>query len=147
MNISSAGLDSLVKRFEGLSLKAYPDPATKGIPYTIGYGHTGGVKPTDTCTLEEACNFLATDIKSAERSVSTLVSAPLNQFQFDALVSFVFNIGEPKFRVSTLLSKVNGKDYEGASKEFVKWKMAAGKVMNGLLRRREAEAKWFNTEV
>lgn len=146
MKTSKEALTQLVKRFEGLRLKAYPDPATGGKPYTIGYGHTKGVSPSDAITEDEANAFLEKDIAVAEDVISRLVRVPLTQNQFDALADFIFNLGETKFRFSTLLGKLNRSDFDGAADEFPKWKFAANKVMPGLVARRAAERSWFKGE-
>lgn len=133
-----------IKSHEGLRLKAYPDPATGGEPWTIGYGHTGGVKPGDVITQEQADRFLASDLLRFERAVSKL--APVTtQGQFDALVSFAYNLGEGNLASSTLLKKHNAGDYVGAAMEFGRWNKANGKVMAGLSRRREEEAEMYQS--
>jgi lysozyme len=144
MRISERGLD-LIKDFEGLVLKAYPDPATGGDPWTIGYGHTGpDVRPGMTITHEEADRLLEEDCLKFEKGVTELIKAPrLLQHEFDALVSFAFNCGLGNLKESTLLKKLNAEDYIGAANEFQKWNKAAGKVMPGLTRRRQAEERLF----
>lgn len=137
--LGAAGL-ALIKRFEGFAAKAYLCPA--GV-WTIGYGHTKGVKAGDTCTEAEAEQFLRDDAGSAERPVKSLVRVPLNQNQFDALVSFTFNLGGGNLASSTLLRKLNSADYIGAALEFPRWNKAGGKVLQGLVRRRKAEADLF----
>ena len=94
MKISEKGLQ-LIKEFEGYEGKAYLCPA--GV-WTIGYGHTQGVEENDMCSVEEASEFLKKDVEKAERAVNELVKHELNQNQFDALVSFVFNLGRDRFR-------------------------------------------------
>lgn len=128
---------------EGVRLKAYPDPGTGGDPWTIGVGHTGGVQPGDVITHEEAMAFLADDVQSAEKCVTRCVKVAITQAQFDALVSFVFNVGCGAFSGSTLLKKLNAEDEEGAANEFLKWDKAGGRVMAGLAKRREAEREMF----
>ena len=105
--INAAGL-ALVKTYEGLKLEAYRD--TSGI-LTIGYGHTAGVKPDDIIGAERAELLLEMDLMDVERAVSGLVKVPLNDNQFSALVSFVFNVGEGAFAKSTLLKKLNEGGY------------------------------------
>lgn len=141
MKISQDALDQLIKAFEGLRLKAYPDPKTGGDPWTIGYGHTGNVKQGDICTEELANQYLCADVQSFERAVEKMVNVPLKQSQFDALVSFAFNLGATKLKGSTLLKKLNDGDYNGAALEFLKWKLPIS--LPGILRRRQAEMKWF----
>lgn len=141
--VSKKGLD-LIKSFEGLSLKAYPDPATGGEPVTIGYGHTGGVKLGAVWTQAQADNALADDVSHFADGVSSLIgSVPTTQGQFDAMVAFSYNVGLGNFGSSTLLKKHKAGDYAGAVAEFGKWVNAAGKVMAGLTRRRAAEAALY----
>ena len=142
MNISDAGLD-LIIQFEGLKLQAYPDPATGGDPWTIGVGHTGGVQAGDTCTEEQAREWLRNDAGTAERCINQSVQGNLAQNQFDALVSLIFNIGCGNFRKSTLLRMLNNGDDVGAAQQFLVWNKAAGKVMAGLTNRRQAERDLF----
>ena len=129
----------LIREFEGERLTAYPDPATGGEPWTIGVGHTGGVKRGDTITKPQSDAFLTADLKRFEEAVRNLCPTT-TQNQFDALVSFAFNLGEGNLRDSTLRKLHNAGDYAGAAKQFIRWNRAAGKVMAGLTRRREAEA-------
>lgn len=139
MRFSEKGLD-LCAEFEGLRLVAYLCPAKI---WTIGYGHTKGVKPGDKITIEQARAFLREDVKEAEEAVNALVKVPLTQGQFDALVDFTFNLGRGALAGSTLLKLLNATKYDAARLEFVKWNKAGGKVLDGLTRRREAEAKMF----
>ncbi|MES2729928.1 MAG: lysozyme [Pseudomonadota bacterium] len=139
MNLSEIGLN-LIKHFEGCQLKAYLDQA--GIP-TIGYGHIKRVKMGDTCTLEQAEQWLKEDVAESEASVNRLVTVPINQFQFDALVSFVFNLGTGNFFKSTLRKLLNKKDYIGCANEFPKWRFAGSVISNGLVKRRQAEKDLF----
>ena len=132
--------------FEGVKLKAYPDPATGGDPWTVGVGHTGpevveGLEITEV----QALDYLRTDIETAEKCINQCVTGNLTQDQFDALCSFVFNLGCGNFRKSTLLKKINEEDDVGASEEFKRWDKANGKVMAGLTRRRMAEMELFLT--
>ena len=146
MKVSKAGLD-LIKSFEGFSSKAYPDPATGGKPYTIGHGTTvypDGklVKLGDICTAKQAEQYLIHDCELFEATVNKC--APnVNQNQFDALVSLCYNIGSANLQNSTLIKKLNRGDIAGAADEFLKWNKAAGRVMVGLTRRRQAERKLF----
>ena len=139
MQISRAGLD-LIKQFEGLYLKAYRCPA--GVP-TIGYGHTAGVAMGQTITQQQADDYLRRDVRQFERAVSRLVRVPLTQGQFDALVSFAFNLGEGALAQSTLLRLLNAGDYSGAAAQFDRWNKAGGRVLPGLVRRRAAERALF----
>lgn len=138
--INQRGLD-LVKSFEGLSLRAYRDPV--GI-WTIGYGHTGPeVGPGDVITRAQAEALLRKDLTRFETGVRSLVKVPLNSNQFSALVSFAFNVGTGALAQSTLLSRLNQRDYQGAANEFSRWVYGGGQVLPGLVRRREAEKQLF----
>lgn len=133
-----------VERFEGLYLKAYNDGA--GVP-TIGYGHTTAAGPPSvsygmTITREEADEYLSRDLGRVEKDVNDLVLVPLNQNQFDALVSFHFNTGA--LGKSTLLKKLNAGDYTSVTSELAKWTHAGGREMRGLVTRRREEGKLFN---
>ncbi|MCP1104855.1 lysozyme [Serratia nevei] len=139
MIIGTNGLN-LIKHFEGLKLRAYQCSAHV---WTIGYGHTVDVSANDVITEEEALYFLHQDVAESERAVNQYVHVPLTQNQFDALVSFVFNLGVGNFRTSTLLKKLNAGDDDGAAQEFGRWIHAGGKVLPGLVRRREAERALF----
>ena len=142
--ISAKGL-SLIKVFEGLRLKAYPDPGTRSEPWTIGYGHTGSVKPGDVVTEAQAESLLIKDVARFEDAVSKL--CPITtQGQFDALVSFAFNCGEIALKESTLRRLHNEGDYAGARDQFKRWSRAGGKVLAGLTRRRAAEAALYASE-
>lgn len=143
MKTGSNGI-SLIKQFEGCRLNAYPDPATGGAPWTIGYGHTGNdVRPGMVWTQVQADSALISDLAQCERAISRLVKVTLTQNQFDAIVSFVFNVGSGNLQSSTLLRKLNSGDYRGAAEEFPRWNKAAGKVMAGLTKRRAAERELF----
>lgn len=141
MNISNNGLE-LIKKFEGLRTNAYLCPA--GI-LTIGYGHTSGVSPGDKITGQQADEYLREDVLVAEITVNTNVTVDMSQGQFDALVSFVFNLGAGNFVKSTLLTKLNDGDYAGAADEFPRWVNAGGKPLAGLVKRRAAERSLFLT--
>ena len=141
LTYSPAGF-SLTEQFEGLSLEAYKDVA--GV-WTNGYGNTHGVVPGTTITLQEAQDQLASNIEGAEYVVNRVVTVPLTQNQFDALVDFVFNLGSGNFQSSTLLRLLNGGNYAGASNEFPKWNHSGGVVVAGLTRRRLAEQALFNS--
>jgi len=134
----------LTEGFEGVRLAAYPDPATGGDPWTIGYGHTGPeVHSGMTITQEQAENYLMQDVAKAAADVNSKVTVEITQNEFDALVDFAFNCGCGNLNNSTLLKKLNAGDHEGAAHEFEKWDMAAGHHMAGLLRRRQAEELLF----
>ncbi|HED2372578.1 TPA: lysozyme [Citrobacter freundii] len=138
----------LIKQFEGCRLTAYPDPGTGGDPWTIGYGWTHPidgkpVKPGMTIDQETADRLLKTGLVSYENDVLKLVRVKLTKGQFDALVSFAYNVGSRALSTSTLLKKLNAGDIKGAADEFLRWNKAGGKVLNGLTRRREAERALF----
>jgi len=139
MNTSLEGL-SLIKKFEGCELEAYKCAA--GV-WTIGYGSTKGVKENNTITQEEADNLLLEEVKEYEKYVDCYVDAPLKQNQFDSLVAWTFNLGPNALASSTLLKVLNAGDYEGVPAQIKRWNKANGKVLEGLVRRREAEALLF----
>jgi lysozyme len=143
LEASQKGVD-LIKEFEGLKLKAYKCSA--GVN-TIGYGTTvvNGVpvKPGDTCTQEEAEEYLLEDITNFLTSIEDSVTIELSQNQIDAIGCFTYNVGVGAFKKSTLLKKINAGDFDGAANEFLKWNKAGGKVLPGLTRRREAERDLF----
>lgn len=141
MRISQRGID-LIKSFEGLYLEAYKCPA--GV-WTIGWGTTKGVTPGMKITKEKAEELLRADLVKFEAAVEKNVKVTINQNMFDSLVSFTYNLGEGNLKSSTLLKKLNSEDYYGASQEFQRWNKAGGKVLNGLIRRREAERDLFNS--
>lgn len=136
---------ALVKRSEGDVLKAYPDPATGGAPWTIGYGHTGPeVHPGMVVTQQEAEAILEQDLFKVGRQVAKVIKVELTQDEFDALVCFVFNIGIGNFMKSTMLKLINEGRFDAAADEFDKWTKAAGHVMPGLVTRRHDEKDLFN---
>ena len=140
MEYSLDGLH-LTESFESCRLQAYMDSA--GVP-TLGYGHTHGVTLGMTCTQDEAEQWLQQDIQVAAQAVNGMVTVALTQPEFDALVDFAFNLGTGNLQKSTLLRLLNAGDYKGAAAEFEKWDRAGGKVMAGLLRRRQAEEQMFD---
>lgn len=141
MNTSQSGIEA-IKDYEGVRLKAYDDGV--GV-WTIGVGHTAGVKRGDVITMDQVDEFLRADLEDAERAVNARVIVPLSQGQFDALVSFVFNLGAGAFIASTLLRKLNARDYDGAADELLRWNKAGGRVMAGLTKRRVSERMMFLT--
>ncbi|EPK1682110.1 lysozyme [Klebsiella aerogenes] len=147
MQTSNEGI-ALIKGFEGCRLTAYPDPGTGGAPWTIGYGWTlpvdgKPVRPGMTIDQATADRLLKTGLVSYEKDVQKIVKVKLTQGQFDALVSFAYNIGSRALSTSTLLKKLNTGDIKGAADEFLRWNKAGGKVLSGLTRRREAERALF----
>lgn len=139
MEISKNGIN-LIKKFEGCSLKAYKCPA--GV-WTIGYGHTNKVFADDVITQEEAETLLKHDLIIHCNNVSKLVKVFLNQNQFDALVSFEYNVGYTAFQNSTLLKLLNQGKYKEAVEQFDRWVYAGKKVLPGLVNRRKAEKELF----
>lgn len=151
MQISLAGL-AAIKREEALSLVRYDDATGKALAKgqavkgyaTIGYGHKlGALENYWTITQAEADRLLVSDLSDAEAAVNRLVKVPLTQNQYDALVSFVFNVGGGAFSRSTLLRLLNAKDYAGAAKQFPAWRKSAGVVLQGLVKRRANEMALF----
>lgn len=136
----AAGM-ALTRGFEGLRLEAYLDQ--RGV-WTVGYGHTGpGVHAGLTITEADAEAFLASDIAGAVGAVNRLVTRDVSQNQFDALVDFTYNLGAANLARSTLLREVNAGNFAAAAKEFLVWDHVDGRVVPGLLRRRQAEAELF----
>ena len=143
MKLNQDGID-LIKHFEQCRLKAYPDPATGKAPWTIGWGATGeGIGPNVTWTQEQCDQRLVADLASVSARVLRIITVPCTDNQFSAMISLAYNIGLGNLKSSTLLKLVNSKDFSNASKEFCKWSKANGKVMGGLLTRREAEEALF----
>lgn len=138
MKISQNGI-ALIKRHEGCCLTSYQD---SGGIWTIGYGHIVGVCDGQTISQQEADLRLLGDVASAETCINSLIKSP-TQNQFDALCSFVFNLGCMSLRNSTLLRKYESGDFAGAADEFMKWNHCAGMVLPGLTARREDERALF----
>lgn len=141
--ISKAGLE-LIQRFEGLRLAAYRDAV--GV-WTIGWGHTRTVRPGMKITRAEAEALLKEDVARFELCVESAVGRMINQNQYDALVSFAFNVGCSAMRRSTLVRKLRAGDELGAANEFGRWDKAGGRVLAGLTRRRAAERELFERNV
>lgn len=140
MKTSEQGIN-LIKQHESFRAEAYRCPA--GV-WTIGYGHTGEIKPSDKITEPEALQLLRQDVETAEKAVSALVKKPLNQNRFDALVSFVYNTGSGNFANSTLLKKINhNPDDPAIATEFRKWVYGGGRQLPGLVTRRESESNLY----
>jgi len=144
MNTSDNGLEFL-EDVEGVCLKAYKDG---GGVWTIGVGHTSDsyftVTPTSTITFDKCRELLRLDVAEAEKAIEELVIVSLTQNQYDALISFIFNVGVEQFTGSTLLKKLNAGDYAGASAQFPRWDMDNGKHVPGLYKRRLLEQALFN---
>lgn len=144
MKTSDRGI-AIIKQHEGVRLTAYADPV--GV-LTIGYGHTSAAGAPEVTrgmkiTQAGADTILRQDLAKFERYVTDAVKVPLNQNEFDALVSWTFNLGPGNLRSSTLLRKLNAGDRAGAADEFLKWTKAGGKTLPGLVKRREAERALF----
>ena len=139
MKISQEGL-SLIKKFEGLELTAYKCAA--GV-WTIGYGHTKDVQEGDEWSEAHADHMLEVELEEFEGYINDNVTVALSQNQFDALVSWVYNLGPANLKASTMLKVLNSGDYEGVPAQIKRWNKAGGKVLEGLIRRREAEALLF----
>ena len=143
--ISKEGLD-LICRFEGFSPVIYICPA--GYP-TIGYGHliteANKERFLDGVDENEALDLLRSDVGKAERAVLRLIAVPLTQGQFDALVSFTFNLGSGALQRSTLRRKVNREEHHDVPAELMKWVWAGGRKLKGLVKRRKAESLLYST--
>ncbi|OXL40022.1 muraminidase [Enterobacter mori] len=143
MKTTGNGGIALIKQYEGLRLTTYKDAV--GIP-TIGYGHVENPVPpggTRTISAEAAEQLLREDLQRFEHDVNNMLTVEVTQNQFDALVSFTFNLGPANLQSSTLLRKVNSGDFDGAADEFLKWNHAGGQVLAGLTARRNAEKSLF----
>ncbi|EGU6732702.1 lysozyme [Salmonella enterica subsp. enterica] len=139
MKISDNGR-AFIRAREGVKLAAYQDG---GGVWTIGYGHTRGVKQGQVINHEQADEFLNNDLRQVESCISERVTVALNQNQFDALVSFVFNVGRQAFSDSTLLKKLNEGKYRAAADQFTRWVYDNDKFVQGLYNRRVAERDLF----
>ena len=145
MQMSQEGIDALLKKFEGCKLTAYRCPA--GV-CTIGYGHTSAAgQPTVNdgmkITQNQADDILRSDLVKYETAVYDLLEQPVNQHQFDVLVDFAYNAGVGNLRSSTLLKKVNAASFDSVPAELMKWTKGGGKVLQGLVRRRQVESAWW----
>ena len=144
MNVDARGI-ILIKSFEGLRLKAYPDPGTGGDPWTIGYGHTGSdVYPGLKITEVQAEALLRKDLARFERGVDRLIEGAFtSQAQFNAMVSLAYNIGLGGFQRSSVLRHHRAGNKLRAAASFLLWVKAAGRTMKGLVRRRNAERQMY----
>lgn len=137
---------NLIKAFEGCRLTAYPDPISHGDPWSIGYGATGpNIGPGTTWTQQQADDDLATRVQAIGAQIDNLVSIDLTDNQEAALCSFVYNLGIHALQESTLLRLLNQGDVAGAAAQFLRWDMAGGSVVQGLLNRRKTEMGVFLT--
>ena len=139
MNTSAEGL-ALIKKFEGCELEAYQCSA--GV-WTIGYGHTKEVQKGDVWSQSHAEHMLEVELHEYESYINEYVTVALSQNQFDALVSWVYNLGPANLKASTMLKVLNKGQYEEVPAQMKRWNKAGGKVLEGLIRRREAEACLF----
>ena len=148
----SEACSKLIQEFEGCAKKqpdgsftAYPDPGTGGDPWTIGWGSTGPDIKKGTVWTQQQCDerFTSHLAEFAANVSKALGDAATTQNQFDAMVSFAYNVGVGNLSASTLLKKHKAGDYKGAAAEFARWNKAAGKVLPGLTRRRTAEAALY----
>ena len=128
---------ALIKKFEGCELEAYQCSA--GV-WTIGYGHTKDVEEGDTISKDQAEEMLVEELHEYENYINEYVNVALSQNQFDALVSRVYNLGPANLKASTMLKVLNDGKYEDVPYQMKRWNKAGGKVLDGLVRRREAEA-------
>ena len=139
MKLSLEGVE-LIKKFEGCELTAYRCSANV---LTIAYGRIKEVKEGDTCTQEQAEEWLTEELLEYESYVNDMVEVSLLQNQFDALVSWVYNLGPSNLKSSTLLKVLNSGEYKSVPEQIKRWNKAGGKVLEGLTRRRQAEALLF----
>ena len=136
LSLSAVGLLTIAK-WEGFSDKAYI-PVVGDVP-TIGFGSTEGVKMGDTITVPKALERLMRDVGVAESAIGRCVKVPLSQSEYDAFTSFAFNVGGDAFCSSTLVKKLNARDYDGACAELERWVYSQKRVVPGLVNRREVE--------
>ena len=141
MNISNKGIE-LIKQFEGCRLNAYQDSV--GV-WTIGYGHTEGVTEGMEISEHQAEIMLGSDLVKYANYINEYVTVSLNPNQFDALTSWVYNLGPGNLKSSTMLKVLNEGNYDDVPFQIKRWNKAGGKVLKGLVRRREAEAELFAT--
>ena len=139
MHISAEGM-ALIKKFEGCELESYRCSADVS---AIGFGHTKGVSDGDSCTQEEADQMLTDDLEEFEGYVDKLVTVDLKQNEFDALVAWTFNLGPTNLKSSTMLQVLNEGKKSEVPAQMKRWNKAGGNILNGLIRRREAEALLF----
>lgn len=144
MRTSANGL-RFIAGFEGWRSHAYPDPGTGGAPWTIGFGHTGrDVHPGLVISRARGFQLLRRDVATAEAAIARYVKVGLSQHRYDALVSFIYNVGVGNFATSTLLRELNHSHYHAAADQFLRWTRGGSGVMAGLVRRRQAERALFN---
>ena len=139
MKISEDGLE-LIKKFEGCETTAYQDSV--GV-WTIGFGHTKGVEEGQTCSIEDAESMLADEMDEYEGYINDMVKVDLQQHEFDALVAWVYNLGPTNLGESTMLKVLNGGQFDRVPDEMNRWTRAGGEILEGLVRRRQAESLMF----
>ena len=139
MKISENGLE-LIKKFEGCETTAYQDSV--GV-WTIGFGHTKGVEEGQTCSIEDAESMLADEMDEYEGYINNMVKVELQQHEFDALVAWVYNLGPTNLGESTMLKVLNEGQFDRVPDEMNRWTRAGGKILEGLVRRRQAESLMF----
>jgi len=139
---ASPEIKAFIKSFEDLRTVSYDDGAGT---WTVGYGHTKNVPPGIKITRTQAEDYFRADLGIAEGVMRLMVKVPLHQWEYDALVSFIFNVGGGNFGKSTLRTVLNELRYEDAAAELPKWRKAGGKILKGLERRRAAEKRLFET--
>ena len=139
MKISENGLE-LIKKFEGCETTAYQDSV--GV-WTIGFGHTKGVEEGQTCSIEDAESMLANEMDEYEGYINNMVKVDLQQHEFDSLVAWVYNLGPTNLSESTMLKVLNGGQFDRVPDEMNRWTRAGGEILEGLVRRRQAESLMF----
>ena len=139
MKISENGLE-LIKKFEGCETTAYQDSV--GV-WTIGFGYTKGVEEGQTCSIEDAESMLADEMDEYEGYINNMVKVELQQHEFDALVAWVYNLGPTNLGESTMLKVLNGGQFDRVPDEMNRWTRAGGEILEGLVRRRQAESLMF----
>ena len=139
MKISEDGLE-LIKKFEGCETSAYQDSV--GV-WTIGFGHTKDVEEGQTCSIEDAESMLADEMDEYEGYINDMVRVDLQQHEFDSLVAWVYNLGPTNLGESTMLKVLNGGQFDRVPNEMNRWTRAGGEILEGLVRRRQAESLMF----
>ena len=139
MKISEDGLE-LIKKFEGCETTAYQDSV--GV-WTIGFGHTKEVEEGQTCSIEDAESMLADEMDEYEGYINNMVKVDLQQHEFDSLVAWVYNLGPTNLGESTMLKVLNGGQFDRVPDEMNRWTRAGGEILEGLVRRRQAESLMF----
>lgn len=139
MKISEDGLE-LIRNFEGCETSAYQDSV--GV-WTIGFGHTKDVEEGQTCSMEDAETMLADEMDEYEGYINDMVRVDLQQHEFDSLVAWVYNLGPTNLGESTMLKVLNGGQFDRVPDEMNRWNRAGGEVLEGLVRRRQAESLMF----